>query len=273
MPKIDGFDNDILVVHIGNLYRQSRNENPWHVNVWFNPVQKKKSTTLANLPLLSRGKILNSIHRKENIHDRIITVQPGHTLTPTTLAGFPDISRSESVRNKENAQNAFSIAEQSANGMLISYIPQLELARAIFLVNSYLCRACLTTTTLQQDFDVQHDVENNHFDIHVLKTANFPLSAFDQGGTRQILAWLLTNHLAMTSYKSIYQHFHKNYESQGVWTIWNFSFEPPPMINWRLYVRGRIAKDQSRVARHLRRLWAWKVAYAIRNKWIRWNFR
>jgi hypothetical protein len=146
----------------------------------------------------------------------------------------------------ENPQNAFSITQQSAEETLIIYIPQLELARAIFLINSYLCRACLTTTTLQQEFDVQHDVKNNHVDIHVLKTTNFPLSAFDQGGTKQILAWLLTNHLAMTSFESIHQHYYKNNESRRGWETWNFSFEPPPITNWCLSVRGRYAEDETK---------------------------
>src|SRR5690606_5105782 len=87
--------------------------------------------------------------------------------------------------------------------------------------------------------------QENHVDIHVLKTSTFPKSAFNQSGTKQLLAWLLTDPAAMYSYQSIYQHYQNNRQINGQRETWRFSFDPPPMTNWQLHVKGRYSADNS----------------------------
>ncbi|GIA21354.1 transposase [Vibrio cholerae] len=241
MTKIKGFGDDSLVVHIGDFFRYN-NVSDWSLALWCRPIQEKKYTRLANLPILSRGKLINSKKRQSRRVDRVFTFKPGYQISAGTLSEFPELSTFQSVRDKEGTQNAFCFAGEKGD---LVVLPQLELARAIFLVNSYLCRSCLSSATLQLEFDVQSFPDRNHVDIHVLKTSTFPKSAFNQSGTKRLLAWLLTDPTAMASYQSIYRHYQLNREQKGALEIWRFSFEPPPMINWQLHVRGRYSARKS----------------------------
>lgn len=71
MPRIAGFDDDVQIVHIGELFR-ARSKRDWYINVWCRPLQDKKSTRISNLALLSRSKRINSSKRGENSADRVI---------------------------------------------------------------------------------------------------------------------------------------------------------------------------------------------------------
>ena len=241
MTKIKGFGDNSLIVHIGDFFRYN-NVPDWSLTLWCHPIQDKKHTRLANLPLLSRNKLLNSARPQNSRVDRVITFKPGYQLIVSTLSMFPELSVFQSVKDKDGIQNAFCF--NGGKGDLV-VVPQLELARAIFLMNSYLCRACLNSETLDLEFDVQPDPARNHIDIHVLKTRTFPKSAFNQGGTKQLLAWLLTNPSAMASYQSIYQHYQLNREFRGKLESWRFSFDPPAMNNWQLHVKGRYSSDKT----------------------------
>ena len=238
---IKGLGENAQVVHLGDFFRYNKHPD-WSLSLWCNPIQDKKSTRLANLPMLSRGKYINSSIRRYNRPDSVIILNPSYRLTATTLAEFPELSRFESVKKIEGVQNAFRLDTDKISNIII---PQLELARAIFLMNSYLCRACMNTETLQLEFDVRPAPEINHVDIQVLKTATFPKSAFNQSGTKQLLAWLLTSLTAMDSYRSIYQHYQNNRQLKGQLETWRFSFEPPPMTNWQLHVKGRYSTDNT----------------------------
>ncbi|WP_261730766.1 Tn7-like element transposition protein TnsE [Shewanella xiamenensis] len=241
MTKIKGFGDDSLVVHIGDFFRYN-NVADWSLALWCRPIQDKKHTRLANIPVISRGKLINSQKRQSRRVDRVFTFKPGYQISASTLSAFPELSTFRSVRDKEGIQNAFCFDGEKGD---LVVLPQLELARAIFLVNSYLCRACLSSATLQLEFDVQPVPELNHVNIHVLKTCTFPKSAFDQCSTKQLLAWILTDPLAMKSYQSIYQHYQSKRELRGALESWRFSFEPPPMTNWQLHVRGRYNASKS----------------------------
>ncbi|MCR4534549.1 Tn7-like element transposition protein TnsE [Shewanella xiamenensis] len=239
MIKIKGFDDDVTIVHIGDFFRYN-NVSYWSIGLWCNPVQDKKFTRLANLPLLSRGKQLNGRKTSRRI-ERVFTFEPGYQLHDCKLSEFPELSTYESVKTKDGLQNAFYFEELWETIVL----PQLELARAIFLVNSYLCRSCLSSESLSLEFDVQPVNDDNHVNIHVLKTSTFPKTAFDQSGTKQLLAWLLTDPLALSSYQSIYQHYRSQRQFKGSLESWCFSFAPPPMTNWQLHVRGRYDRSKT----------------------------
>ncbi len=241
MTAIKGFGSDATIVHIGDFFRYN-NVPEWSISVWCWPTQDKKYTKLSNLPLLSRGNLLNSQKKPSRRIDRVITFKPGYELIEATLAEFPEISSFKSIRDRDGMQNAFCCWGNKHDSVVI---PQLELARAIFLANSYLCRACLSSAILPLEFDVQPVPEQNHVNIHVLQTSTFPKSAFDQSCTTQLLAWLLTDSQAMASYQSILQHYQEKREFRDRLENWRFSFTPPPMTNWKLHVRGRFNASKS----------------------------
>ena len=146
MTSIKGFGKDATIVHIGDFFRYN-NVPEWSIAVWCWPTQDKKHARLSNLPLLSRGKLPNSQKKQSRRIDRVITFEPGYKLIEAKLADFPEISSFKSIRDKDGIQNAFCCWGNKDDWIVI---PQLELARAIFLVNSYLCRACLSSATFQR---------------------------------------------------------------------------------------------------------------------------
>jgi TnsE C-terminal domain len=237
MPiTIKGFDENVEIIHLGDFFRFN-GKVEWNLYLRCDPPQKKKSTRLSHLPMLSRGRYINSSTPQSHRRHVTITIDENDQLIPTTLAEFPEINHFPKL---EGAQTAFRL-EKNHIGKVI--IPQLELARAIFLANSYLCRACMNAQTLLIEFKVEPNPELDHVDIHVLPSSTFPMSAFDESGTRKLLAWLLICPPALNSYRSIYRNYQTNRWVGDESESWTFSFEPPPMANWELMVHGRPSAD------------------------------
>ncbi len=240
MVTINGFDENVRIVHVGDLFKKI-DTNDWKINVFGNPIQDKKFTRFANLPLLSRDKLINATTPDRPSIDRIIYMRPMHQIESVSLSDFSELSDYESVVRAEGTQKAFKIKQRNQPTI---YIPQLELAKAIFLIDSYLCKACTSTTRLSLEFDVKPKNSEGHVDIHVLKTTTFPLDAFDQNGTRMILAWLLTNKAALLSFESIYRRLEKEQRRDKNWSKWTFNFDPPDMTNWKFHVKGKMSHKQ-----------------------------
>ena len=240
MVPIDGFDKDVRIVHVGDLFKKIGTKD-WKINVFGSPIQDKKYTRFANLPLLSRDKIINATTPERPSVDRIVHLRPKHQIESVFLSDFSELSDYESIVRAEGMQKAFKIKQRNQPTI---YIPQLELAKAIFLIDSYLCRACMSTTRLSLEFDVKPKNSEGHVDIHVLKTTTFPQDAFDQNGTRIILAWLLTNMAALQSFESIYRRLDKERQSDKTWERWTFNFDPPDMTNWKFHVKGKMSHKQ-----------------------------
>ncbi|CAB1277621.1 hypothetical protein [Candidatus Nitrosacidococcus tergens] len=86
-------------------------------------------------------------------------------LQQAKLIDFPNLSSFTSVRNKDGVQNSFIYEDETFYSKIRYHIPQLELARSLFSISLYFCRSCLSSTALQQEFDVQYEVERDHLDI------------------------------------------------------------------------------------------------------------
>lgn len=242
MSKIKSFTENIQVVHIGNLFR-NRDKKRWYLYVWFRPMQQQKWTSFTHLPVLSRGRWINSTEKRNSEADHVISFHSEDALGADVLASFPDLSKTDSIRDLDGKQNSFTYHADSGNIAIKYHIPQLELAKSLFLINSYFCRSCLSTTALQQDFDVTYDGERDYAEIRILQTASFPKKRLEQSAFGQLLTWLFTDEAAMRSYQSIYQHYQKNSWFSNNTEFWRFSFEPPPMQGWKLHVKGRWSAD------------------------------
>ncbi len=142
MVPIDGFDKNVRIVHVGDLFKKIGMKD-WKINVFGSPIQNKKYTRFANLPLLSRDKIINATTPERPSVDRIVHLRPKHQIESVFLSDFSELSDYESIVRAEGMQKAFKIKQRNQPTI---YIPQLELAKAIFLIDSYLCRACMSTT-------------------------------------------------------------------------------------------------------------------------------
>lgn len=218
--NIKNFNPNVVVRHIGNLFKYNNNPT-WYLTIWCQPRQEKAWTLFSNLPLISRGKVLNSSsHNESKLNQKIISFTNRYTLTGTTLAEFIGANNHQSPQQRQEAlQNAFNLSTLQESNIII---PQLELARALFLWNSYLCRACLSSTVLQLEFDVHTNAASNITDIYILNTSTFPLTALNEEGTRSVLAWMLTSPSIITSYNSIYQHYQTNRQLSSNLEKWDF---------------------------------------------------
>ncbi len=241
MVKLASFDDNVQVVHIGHLFRNSDHKD-WRIFVWFSPMQERKWTRFNHLPLLSRGKTLNRTIQQSNSVDRVIEFGASGEQR-AKLTEFPNLSSFASVRDKDGSQNSFIYADEIHHSKIRYHIPQLELARSLFLINSYFCRNCLSSTTLQQEFDVRYEVERDHLEIRILPSSSFPKGALEQSAVEQLLVWLFSDQDVMASYESIFKHYQQNRQTTKNGEQWCFSFDPPLMQGWKLHVKGRFSNE------------------------------
>lgn len=242
MVKLTSFDDDVQVVHIGHLFR-NLDHKEWRIFVWFSPAQAQKWTKFSHLPLLSRSKVLNRTTKSANKADRVIKFGVSD-LQRAKLIDFPNLSPFASVRNKDGAQNSFIYEAETSYSKIRYHIPQLELARSLFLINSYFCRSCLSSTALHQEFDIQYEVERDHLEIRILPSSSFPKGALEQSAVVQLLVWLFSDQDVMASYESIFRHYQHNREIKNNVESWCFSFDPPPMQGWKLHVKGCSSNEE-----------------------------
>lgn len=241
MTKFTGFGDNCSVIHIGDLFRYTNREDLWYINVWFRPIQQKKYTLFSNLPALARGRTINRTLQDFTKSDRVLTFRSSDRLHPCLLSEFPELDVIPSVKNAEGNQHAFFWDGNRGDRIVV---PQIELARAIFLVSSYLCRSSLNSTSLRVDFDVQIDHLKSHADIYILKNSSFPHTSLRKSMYRLLLGWLLTDSNAMESYQSIYQHYIANSVRNEKNESWRFSFDPPKMNGWKIHTRGRYSSSK-----------------------------
>ena len=141
--RIDGFDDDVKIVHIGNLFKYENNPH-WYINLWFNPFQEKNFVSFSQIPLLARDRIINRTNRADS---QLVTGAVNFTnhvsLEEIKLSDCPVLKLElDSIRKFEGYEWGFKIKQQ--NGLTV-YLPQLEFARVLFLNGAYLSRAAIST--------------------------------------------------------------------------------------------------------------------------------
>lgn len=231
--RINNFDHNVTVTHIGGLFKGSRSK-IWSINLQCSPKQEKKFTNFSNSAMLIRGKKINCSERQLSQPNLAITLANQDVLTPSYLKDFDELSTDPKLAYFEGIQTSFVIERPNQTTI---HLPQLELARTLFLINSYFCRASLSTTTIQHEFEViQNDEENL---IVFLENNTMPLKLVNQKGTQSLLAWLLLDPNAKQSFESISRYFNTQLKDENGWKKWIFQFDPPSMKNWTLHFRGR----------------------------------
>lgn len=231
--RINNFDHNVTITHIGGLFKGSRSK-IWSINLQCSPKQEKKFTNFSNSAMLIRGKKINCSERQLSQPNLAITLTNQDVLTPSYLKDFNELSTDPKLAYFEGIQTSFVIERQNQATI---HLPQLELARTLFLINSYFCRASLSTTTIQHEFEViQNDEENL---IVFLENNTMPLKLVNQKGTQILLAWLLLDPNAKQSFESISRYFNIQLKDQNGWKKWIFQFAPPSMKGWTLHFRGR----------------------------------
>jgi len=232
--RFKNIENNSELLHLGDLFR-STTAKYWRINAWLSPIQNKRHAAFSNLPMLARGRVLNAIGEKPKRDRASCSITWDSIISECNLNEFPEFAYA-SLAKAEARQKGFLVETQGKPSFII---PQLELARVLFLHSGYLCRAALTSETLTHEFDVQERLNEGKVIVNVLKLSAFPKNAFDDAGTRRMLAWLLIDRNARKSFESIFRHYKQFSRVNNGWEMWTFSFEPPEMIGWSFAFHGR----------------------------------
>ena len=116
------------------------------------------------------------------------------------------------------------------------YLPQFELARALFFHNAYLARSSVVHDLLSNEFSLEQDGDKTI--INVLETFSGNWELFNDYGYRRLIAWLLMDKDARPSYDSIGNYQLNDGYDVGQYRRWAFRFDPPALKGVRLKLKG-----------------------------------
>ncbi len=225
--------DNLKIQGVKSLYRRI-DGSAWSINLVFAPKQDKSSLRLSNAPILARQRIIKPTESYERAGlQQAFRIGNTKDWAVEKIASFPGYQDKKYVSDKEQYCFCFTID----NGWKI-YLPQFELARALFFHDAYLSRASLVNGCLAEEFDVQWI--DGQIQINVLASGNYHLSYFNESASRRFLSWVLLDEAARRSFESISQReLLEGYEPKGSnYRFWDFSFNPPPLQNTRLVVNG-----------------------------------
>ena len=242
MLELKGFDDDVEICHVGNFLRKAPTQESgphtnWLLDIKGFPVQQKKATRLSNLPILARGRRINSTKK--------YGLKPNFSLNINSSQQFKSIElnryssrlykKSAFIDKLESQQWGYRII---TDGIEVIF-PQLEMARSFMLVSSYLSRASMSTTFIDLEFDTEFDPDLDLFSVHFTKASTLPLSILESTGMRKMLSWFLFNPDVLSSFKSIYRYYVEDSKIKNGWERWSFRFDLPDMSGWEMELRGR----------------------------------
>lgn len=228
----DQIADDSRINAIGPLFRKV-DGSQWGINLGFFPSQKKRSLTVSNVPVLARKRVLNptqSYHQAG--YKRTFSIVDTQSWEEDIIGNCPILKKQQWL---EKDQLCFVF--QANDGVTI-YLPQFELARALFLHDGYMSRTALEAECLKAEFDINIDSESNTALVNVLPSSGYPLVSFNDPETRRVLSWILIDTEARASFESIGQcQKLRARESRG-YRLWDFQFSPPLLSDAEFEVTG-----------------------------------
>lgn len=246
--QIDGVKNNTSILAFGSLFRRV-NGSQWGVNLQLWPSQEKRSLRVSQLPVLVRRRVLNPTEPPKPVgYKRSVTIQDTSNWQICHIADCP--VQHKRIAEQEARQLCFRF--QSTGGLNV-YLPQNELARALFLHDAYLSRAALEPGSLNVDFDIVHpDERNDPTIINVLGASGYPIKSLDYIANRRVLSWILLDPDARASFESISRYqMNDGFESKG-YRHWYFQFDPPMLAGVGLSFSGYFDQQTNS-------LFAWEV--------------
>lgn len=237
--RLKGFKDDTWINGIGDFFCRNGG-NKWGVNLSIYPSKEssKDAITLSNAPILIRKRIINPT---KLYYPR--GVKKSHTISSTSdwlVDVISNCPARERPLPKEAKQLCFVF--QLSDG-ITAYLPQFELARALFFHYGYLARSSVVHDLLNNEYIVEPDRENQNAIITVLDTFSGNWEQFNDFSFRRMLAWLLLDVEARHSYNSIAQYQLNHGYIQGQYRRWNFRFDPPDLQGVTLDMRGNLDVD------------------------------
>lgn len=141
-----------------------------------------------------------------------------------------------------------SISYKDTNCFVLKYkgyfwfIPQFELARALFFRDAFMAQAAFEHGILDVEFQIDRSNEEAIL-INILEHSTYPVSLFKNLASRQYLGWILLDPQARQSYESIARYQLLDGDDLVDRREWNFRFDPPPLEGVGL--RVRCIRDES----------------------------
>ena len=232
--KFKDLAKDVQIKSLGSLFRKIGGH-WWGVNVGFYPSQEKTSLAMSNAPVLVRGGVLNPTKANNSKgwkqSFRIDSTQQWRTEKIEDCPAISDLSRIEAN------QNCFVFKIQDGKTV---YLPQFELARALFFHDVYLSRTALESDCLAAEFDMKVAKDARKAIINVMPSSGYSLKLFNDPACRKMISWILLDPDARASYESIAKYQKQDGLDRDEYRHWNFQFTPPPMCNVKLSVDGKL---------------------------------
>ncbi|MDP5028900.1 hypothetical protein, partial [Paraglaciecola sp.] len=232
--KIKGVEDNDELIYIGSLFRTSYSAD-WRIQVRFkkSPV---RSILASLIPDLAVGRLYNATHIEPKTQDSLSFDWNGkvHKLSGEDLQ-LPLVG--------EFKRNELYFIVEDYDGYLA--IPQLELARVLFIQNSKMFHYALEPVALGIDFHSFEPYHKNLF-IHVTPSAQLTKSQFERVFNPNKLAYTLADNQGKNSFLSISKNFlkyrfeKKEYDKERniktFVTWWTFDFQPPALSGSSLTV-------------------------------------
>lgn len=235
--------DDARIQAIGNLFKYN-DRKTWDIGVRFKQ-STRKALKFSQLPYLSRQVVLNQT---------VEAIPPGFPIEFT----LPDRAFWQTATVGDSALVTYKLSEEQSQKCFVFecagktiYLPQLELARALFFTNNYLANAALINSALDLEFYVDHHPNNDDKEfpldlvINALPTTLCPKVLFNNEGFRHQIAWLLLNSDIKNSFNSIYQYFSQERVRAPNVERWTFRFDPPQLKGVKVVARGWKSSDES----------------------------
>ncbi|MDY0208459.1 MAG: Tn7-like element transposition protein TnsE [Pseudomonas sp.] len=234
--KFKGLENNSVIRVIGSLFRRHGGAD-WHINIKLTPTQKKKYFGFSQVPILARRRVLNATEKSRPAgFKNSVTVVHTRFWESVQIKACPI----PTVNRQEDAKQWCFVFD--VNGTRY-FLPQIELARVLFLHTAYLARLSLIHNGLSQEFDIQRTSLLNRVRINILPTSSLPLQTRRDDAHRQQLTWILLDEAARHSFESIATYQLKNGYDNDKYRLWDFQFDPPALAGAELTLRGHYEPD------------------------------
>ena len=246
MYQVDRFKtlpDNARIQALGNLFKYN-DRKTWDIGVRFKQ-STRKALKFSQLPYLSRQVVLNQT---------VEAIPPGFPIEFT----LPDLAFWQTATVGDSGLVTYKLSEEQSQKCFVFecegktiYLPQLELARALFFTNNYLANAALINNALDLEYYVEHNPNNDDTEfpldlvINALPTTLCPKVLFDNEGFRHQIAWLLLNSDIKNSFNSIYQYFLQERITAPNVQRWTFRFDPPQLEGVKVVARGWKSPDES----------------------------
>ncbi|ENU15159.1 Tn7-like element transposition protein TnsE [Acinetobacter lwoffii] len=224
MTKIKNFPENARITFLGSIFKERKNPE-CYINIGLENYKYSienqryilKYARFSNMPLLARNRRFNQTETFTPFNESTITIQ---------IDNFQKWNILINESGQYNFSNIVSDINEKYKDIEI-ILPQIELARVLFLHNAYLSRSALDQTRLSGEFDIIKG--ENQTVVNIPTFCNFPPSQYDNVGMRRLLAWILLDTEARTSFESISKKFLSEKFQTKVREYWNFNFVPPSL--------------------------------------------